>query len=228
MTLQLNKVHCMDCIEGMRLLSDNSVDLIVTDPPYGIDFQSSWRIGTERFDKIQGDNAINTEFLDDCYRVLKDTCAIYVFTRWDVYPQWLQAIQERNFIVKNCIVWDRMNHGLGDLEGAYAPIHDFCIFATKGRHILKGNRPKDILHFQRPSPETLLHPTQKPLALIQHLIGNSSEKGNIVLDPYMGSGTTALAAKVLGMDFIGFEINPDYVVLANKRLNQESLKKWFL
>ena len=217
----------MDCLEGLKQMEDNSVDLIVTDPPYGIDFQSSWRTETERFDKLKGDNSIDTTFLSECHRIMKDGSAVYLFTRWDVYPQWLEAIKEKGFQVKNLIVWDRVVHGLGDLEGAYGPCHDFCIFATKGRHILRGKRPIDVIRIQRPDPMKIKHPTQKPLELIKRLIKSSSDEGMVVCDPYMGSGTTALACKQTNRDFIGFEIEEKYVNVANKRLQQKTMRGFF-
>ena len=105
-----------DCLELMKNIPDGSVDLVLTDPPYGIDFQSNYR--KSKFNKIQNDSSISTEFLDECKRVLKDTGAIYCFTRWDVYPQWAEQISKR-FKIKNCIVWFKRGGGLGDLKKGY-------------------------------------------------------------------------------------------------------------
>jgi DNA modification methylase len=221
---ELNKIYCMDCLEGLKQIPDNSIDLIVTDPPYGIDFQSARRIEKERFDKIEGDKNIDTKFISECFRILKEGSAIYVFTRWDVNNEWMKAVKDSGFEVKNCIVWDRVIHGMGDLNGCYAPCYDLIIFATKGKHLLKGKRPKDIIKVQRVNAEKLLHPTQKPISLIKQIIENSSLCGDIILDLYNGSGTTTSAAKQLNRKFIGFEISPEYCKIAEQRLAQEVLK----
>jgi DNA modification methylase len=225
--LDPNRIYEGDCMAYMKLMPDKSVDLCITDPPYGINFQSSRKIETDRFAILEGDGEVNTAFLSEVYRLLKDGCAAYIFTRWDVYPQWLAAITSVGLEVKNCIIWDRVVHGLGDLEGSYAPQYDMIIFATKGRHILKGNRPKDVIKVQRIDAEKLLHPTQKPVGLIWQLLRASSSPGELVLDPYMGSGTTAVACKQLGRSFIGMEIDPTFCKVAENRLKQVNLSNFF-
>lgn len=216
----INKITCMDCLEGMKEIPDNSVDLVLTDPPYGINYQSAWRIDTKRFEKIIGDREIKIDFIKEAYRLLKDDTAMYVFTRWDVYPIWLKAIEKVGFKVKNIIVWDRVIHGIGDLNGRYAPQHDFIIFAVKGRPIFKNGRPKDLIRATRPNINKMVHPTEKPIKIIRQLIQNSSDENNAILDPFMGSGTTAVACKWLNRNFIGFEISQEYCDIAEKRLSK--------
>lgn len=214
----INKIHNADCLEFMKKLPDKSIDLVLTDPPYGIEFQSSWT-EIQRFEKLHNDDKIEIQWMTEAVRLLKEGGAMYCFSRWDVYPQWLQAIKDSGLIVKNCIVWDRMSHGMGDLNGCYAPQHDFIIFATKGRHLLKGHkRPKDIIRLCRPNPNDIVHPTQKPVELIKVLLQNSSEENDIVLDCFLGSGTTAVACKQLNRKFIGIEINPDYCKISEERI----------
>lgn len=116
-------------------------------------------------------------------------------------------------------------HGLGDLNGSYAPQYDIIIFATKGRHILKDGRPKDIIKVKRVEPEYLLHPTEKPLSLIKQLVSNSTKQGDTILDPFMGSGTTGVACQQLNRNFIGYEISPDYFKIAEKRINEAKAQK---
>ena len=141
---------------------------------------------------------------------------------------WLEAIKKAGFNVKNCIIWDRVVHGLGDLKGGYAPTYDMIIFATKERHILKGRRPKDVVRVKRVDADKLVHPTQKPIELIRQLIVNSSNKQDIVLDCYSGSGVVAVACKQLNRNFIGFEISKEYCDIAENRLKYvpERLDRW--
>jgi len=212
------QIYHGDCLEILPLLS--SVDLIITDPPYGIDFQSSRRIERCRLPKIKGDTGIDGRFIEVCFEKLKDTGSFYLFTRWDVYPEWLSLLP-KNARIRNCIIWDRVVHGMGDLKNTYAPTYDMILFAIKGKHNLRGKRPKDVIRSKRVDPEKLLHPAQKPIDVIYQLIQSSSDKGDIVLDPFMGSGTTLRAAKDLGRNAIGIEIEKKYCEIAIKRLQQE-------
>ncbi|MFZ5988258.1 MAG: DNA-methyltransferase [Bacillota bacterium] len=208
-------------------MPDKSVDLVLTDPPYGIDYQSARRIDTERFSKIDGDQEINHHFIEEAYRLLKEDCGMYIFTRWDVYPKWADKIQSAGFKIKNVIIWDRVIHGLGDLSGSYAPQHDFIIYAIKGKPILKNGRPKDIIRVKRPDVDKMIHPTEKPIKLIRELIVNSTNKGDVVLDCFLGSGTTAIACKQLNRRWVGFEISPEYCKIIEKRLSQKVMTEFF-
>jgi len=223
--MQQNRVIEGDCLEQLNVLAKDSVDLVVTDPPYGIDFQSAYRSKTERFDKIENDDKIDTSFIPKIKRVTKPNSGLYVFTRWDVYPEWLEAIKASGFEVKNCIVWDRKIHGMGDLKESYAPQHDFIIYATKGTVELNGKRPTDIISKQRVNPGDLEHPTEKPVSLIAELIKNSSDKGDLVLDPFAGSGSTLVAAEKFGRKYIGIEIAEKFVRLSRQRLKDSKSQK---
>jgi len=207
-----------NCLEKIKEIPNNSIDLVLTDSPYGIDFQSVWRIESKRFQKIQGDKKVFGDWIPECYRILKNGCAFYMFSRWDVYPKWIELIKRAGFKVKSLVVWDRVVHGLGDLNGAYAPCYDFCVFSVKGRHLLRHGRPKDIIRVKRVNAEKLVHPTEKPLTLIEKFLINSSDIGNTVFDPFMGSGTTGVTALKLGRRFVGIEINPKYFEIAKQRI----------
>jgi len=122
--MELNKIYNMDCLKGMKQLEDNSVDLIVTDPPYGINFQSNHR--KDKFDYIENDD--NLDFLDpfvkESYRVLKDNTHFYCFCRWDVYHRFYEVIS-KYFKIKNCLIVKRENTSMGDLEGSFAYFYAF-------------------------------------------------------------------------------------------------------
>jgi len=211
-----HNVYFEDCVEGMReRLDEDSVDCVITDPPYGIDFQSGHRYETETFDTIDADESVGDalqlyrEMCAEASRVLRDGRHFYAFTRWDVYPAFLHATAEF-FDVKNCIVWRKNNWGMGDLAGAYAPAHEFVIFATNGDgRPLQDGRPSDVLEHGQPHTEDYDHPTEKPLDLIAELLTNSTRERERVLDPFMGSGTTAVAAIQNDRDYIGFEVDAE-------------------
>jgi len=212
--------HC-DAAELLSGLSDESIDLIVTDPPYGIGYQSSHRYSSPQFDKIKDDTDPNYSILIDFYRVLKDDTALYLYTRWDVYPKWLEEINKVGFKVKNACIWHKGGGGMGDLVGAYAPEYEMCIYAVKGRHILRGKRLPDVWKLKKDAHVRYVHPTQKPVHAMELPILKSSDEGDLVLDPYSGSGTTGVACARSKRKFIGCDIEEKYVNLANKRINIE-------
>jgi len=212
-----HNVYFEDCVEGMQERLDNdSVDCVITDPPYGIDFQSDRRYESEDFDRIMADESVEDavqlyrEVCAEASRVLTDGAHFYTFTRWDVYPAFLAATEEY-FDVTNCLVWRKDNWGMGDLEGAYAPAHEFVIFATNGEQgrPLQNGRPPDVLEHGQPHTEDYDHPTQKPESLIVDLLKNSTQPTDTVCDPFIGSGTTAVAAIQNDRDYVGFEVDAD-------------------
>ena len=140
-SLPIDQIIEDDSYQVIKSLPNESVNLIVADVPYGINFQSARRIESERFDLIEGDNSIDGKWLQESYYVLKPNSSLYLFTRWDVYPQWFLELQKYNFEVKNLIVWDKVIHGLGDLDGGYAPQYELIVFCnTKGRETYSTGR----------------------------------------------------------------------------------------
>ena len=206
-----------DCLELMKNIPDGSVDLVLTDPPYGIDFQSNFR--KNKFNKIENDIAVNAEFIDECKRVLKDTGAFYCFTRWDVYPSWIEQISKR-FKVKNCIVWFKRGGGLGDLKKGYIYNHEFIIYCAEKNHRLNGKRRNDVFEFAKDAQSTYVHPTQKPISLLKEIIERSSNEGGVVLDCFMGSGSTGVACVNTNSQFIGIELDEGYFNIAKKRIEE--------
>ncbi len=217
----LDTVYHVDALALLAALPEASVDCVVTDPPYGVGTQVSARRSPEfRFDEIEGADYINKEWIPDAYRILKDGSALYAFAKWTNFGEWQDLISSAGFTVKNCIVWDKLQHGTGDLLGAYAPQHELVIFASKGRHYLNGKRMPDVIRYPKVQPGLLTHPYEKPIGLLEMFIEASSNPSAVILDPFMGSGTTAVAARNLGRRFIGCDLSADYVAIANKRLSQ--------
>ena len=219
----INRVTQGDCLELMKELPDGCVDLVVTDPPYGINFKSHNAMRGER--KIVNDNSLlYKEFigvvLPELYRVLKNGSACFVFGHWRSSPVLLPLL-EQLFTVKGCIVWDKVSRGLG---WHLSPQHEFIYLCHKG----KVNKPiktyTDIWKIPRVFCDKVhytLHPHQKPIKLLSKII--NIYPSDIILDPFAGSGTTLVAAKELGRQFIGFEIEQKYVDICNERLKQEVL-----
>ena len=204
-----------DCLERMKEIPDCSVDMILTDPPYGMEFQSNYR--KERHDKIKNDSSLEwlDDFISESYRIAAPNTAHYFFCSFHNIDKFKQAIEKR-FKVKNCLIWEKNNTSMGDLKGDFAPKVEFVIFAHKGRRLINGKRDPNIFKFKRTRNE--LHPTEKPVDMMEYLIEKFSDDGHIICDPFMGSGTTGVAAKNLSRKFIGIEMDENYFNIAKKRI----------
>ena len=197
-----------DLDQVAKLMNGEKADMVFTDPPYGMNFQSNFREKTPTFAKIENDDKI----LNIAPILLLNTKAntpIYLCTRWDVYPIWYNQINE-SFDIKNCIVWYKKGGGLGDLKNSYSPNHEFIIVGHNGKAELKGKRHSDVWEIARDGFNTYKHPTQKPTELSSFAIKNHSNKNNLVLDLFLGSGSTMVASRQLNRKCYGMELDPKY------------------
>ena len=207
-----------DCLEVMRSLPENSVDAVVTDPPYGIDYQSGRRYKLAKLPKIANDERPFVWWLYDAFRVLKDGGAILCFCRWDVQDAFRLAMEWAGFTIKSQVIWDRQIHGMGDLKAAFAPTHDVIWFGVKGRFEFPGKRPQSVIRIPRLSGQVLAHPNEKPVDLMRWCVESVTPKGGTVLDPFAGSGSTLVAAIEGGYRAIGIEVDPTYCEIIRKRM----------
>lgn len=212
-----------DCFNVLGEMTDGSVDLIVTDPPYGMDYDPDSRTGKGRFGKIIGDKNLAwlDDFVDEAFRVLKPDSAMFIFCSWHKVDIFKQSL-ERKFKVKNMLVWVKNVHGLGDLKGSFSPKHELCFYVQKGRVLNRGKRIPDVLNFAKIPSKELKHPAEKPVAMLDLMIRNSSDEGDLVLDPFMSSGTTGLACIKGGRRFMGVELDKGYFDIAVERLQNGS------
>ena len=206
-----------DCLERMKEIESGSVEMILTDPPYGMGFQSNWSKTGPRHKKIIGDEKVNGDFLSECYRVAGESAVLYLFSDWKNSHEWMLEIERHGFKIRSQVIWDRLHHGMGDLKGAHSPRHDVIWMATKGRPTFTGKRPCSVIQSKRPSPsEDFGHPTCKPVDLMEQLISPWPSKS--ILDPFIGSGSTGVAARNLGCKFIGIEMDDHYFDVAKGRI----------
>ncbi len=200
------------------------VDMILTDPPYLINYKTNYRINKKHdFCKaILNDN--NPELIKKnlpvLNKLLKDGGAIYMFCNSNHIDFFKQEF-EKYFKFKNILIWVKNNWTAGDLKGAYAKKTEFILFGSKGRHILNGKRNSDVLSFKRVVGKKQLHQNQKPVDLLEFLIKKSSNEGDTVLDCFMGSGSTGVACVNTNRNFIGIELDNDYFNIAKKRIGDE-------
>lgn len=206
-----------DCLELMKNIPDGSVDLVLTDPPYGMAFQSNHR--KEKYNEIQNDKSLEwlERYISECYRILRNNSAIYCFCSWHNVDVFKQAIEKR-FKMKNILIWEKNNTSMGDLKGSYAPKYEMIIFAHKGRKLLNGFRYADVIQANRTGNK--VHPTEKPVELLELFIKNSSNENEVVFDGFMGSGSTGVGCVNTGRKFIGIELYEGYFNIAKKRIEE--------
>jgi site-specific DNA-methyltransferase (adenine-specific) len=208
-----------DCLEAMdELIKEGvKVDLILTDPPYGINFKSNYR--KEKYKKIINDNApeVAELFISKMENIMKTKSTAFIFCSWHNVDNFVSAIKNNTKIkLKNIIIWEKNNTGMGDLKGSFAPKYEVILFATRGRVILNGTRDPDIVKFKRTGNK--FHPTEKPVDLLSYLIKKTTQEKATVFDPFMGSGSTGVACKRTGRNFIGIELDENYFNIAKERI----------
>jgi len=207
-----------DCLKYMDKMVEEGVkvDCILTDPPYGMNFQSNHR--KIKHGKIKNDKDLDwlDEFVEKAYQISNENTAHYVFCSFHNIDKFKQAFEKR-FKVKNILVWEKNNTSMGDLKADFAPKVEFILFLQKGRRFINGKREPNIFKFNRTGNK--LHPTQKPVDLLEYLIEKFTDKGDVIFDPFMGSGSTGVACINKGRNFIGCELDEDYYNIAKDRIS---------
>jgi len=242
-----NRIYNEDLFHGIDKIADNSVDLIVADPPYGLGKD----YGNDS-DKISPDKylAWSASWLEIVLPKLKETGSLYIFLTWRFSPEVFSFLKKK-MIMLNEIIWDRRVPSMGGSTRRFSSVHDTIGFFAKtkdyyfdldhvritydaetkkarSRSIFVGNKwlemgynPKDVWSISRLHRIYLgqfAHHTLKPLELIARMVLASCPKGGLVFDPFIGSGTTAVSAKQNGRNYVGFELNPAYCQMAESRL----------
>lgn len=230
--MELDIIYNRDCLEGLKELPDESVDLIVTDPPYRITSRGNCGNAGGMFKddltlqgKIFNNNDIDIEdYLPEFYRVLKQDSHCYIMCNNINLIHFLKVIDDSEFYFIKNLIWDKQNKIMGRL---YMGCYEYIIMLRKGggqRQINDCGTP-DLLSIpnvkSKDSNGNNIHDSQKPVALFQILIENSSNRGDVVLDTFMGSGTTALACIRSGRRYIGYEVDKKYYDLSLCRIDTE-------
>lgn len=178
----------VDASVFLASLPDESADLIVTDPPY--EFDRGGTLFREWFEMLP--DAAWPEIFAELYRALAADSHAYVFADRRIRPIFEAAADAAGFHVHQALIWDKGSIGPG--QGVWRPQHEFICFLSKGSRPGNSRSLGDVLRAPRPRG----YPTEKPLAVLRALIGQSSERGELVLDPFCGSGSTGMAARALG------------------------------
>lgn len=219
-----------DAISFLEKLPSNSVDLIVTDPAYS-GMNSKLQLGKGRivgnysekgkengkwFDEFEDSEENYTKFLTECKRVLKKSTG-HIYIMFDSYSLLsLGSIVRQYFDVKNLITWDKVNIGMGHY---FRRRHEYIIFATNGNtRKIKNRKFPDVWRFKRIHNSE--YPTQKPVEVFQAMIHASTEEGFTVCDPFLGSGSSAIAAIKNNCNFIGCDISDKSLDISKSRISE--------
>lgn len=221
-TLENHKLVCGDATDtgAYEAMLDGPADLIFTDPPYGMSYGGGRAAGATKKgakakahgmiinDDLTGDNLISLvrDSLATALTHCKPDVPLYACFTWRTYAQFEAALVELGRAVKACIVWDKKSIGLGNQE--YRPQHEF-IFYCAGKWF-GGRAESDVWTMRREAVQNYVHPTQKPVELIERALENSSKPGDLVIDCFGGSGSTLIAAERLGRHSRLVELDPKY------------------
>ena len=216
------KLYNDDCLNVLKDIGDNSIDLVVTDPPYEV-------ITGGRNGGVKGKpSGILTEnkqlmksipkadlWLNECFRVMKDGTHIYIMTNTLNLTNYLNIINDVGFKLHNLLVWNKNNT---TPNRWYMKNCEYVIFARKGFAKSINNPSSQTVHNFDNIIGNKQHPTEKPVDLMKLYVENSSQVGDTVLDPFMGVGSTGVACKELGRNFIGVELDKQYFHIAESRI----------
>ena len=226
-----HRVMCGDStsIDAVETLMDGAtVDMVFADPPYGMSYGGgrAGKIGStdgtvKKFGVILGDTktgddliALVRDALASAVAVSKSGSATYVCFPWRTYSEFEAAMEGCGLKVSACIVWDKKSVGLGNAN--YRPQHEF-IFYCKGGVWYGDKAQSDVWSLSRGATGNYVHPTQKPVELIERALGNSSKGGDTVLDPFGGGGSTLIACEKTGRHARLMELDPNYVDVIVRR-----------
>lgn len=230
--MEIDNIYNMDCLEGMKAIPDGTIDLIATDPPYKLTSRGSsgnmsgyWASDIAKQGKVFDHNDIDIEkYLPEFYRILKTDAHCYIMCNNYNLPHFFEVISKSDFHFVKLLVWDKQSkicgrYYMGQIE------HIFMLRKGKDKPI-NNCGCSDLLSFSNFNREkdgdgNNLHDSMKPIPLMQCLIENSTQEGETVLDPFMGSGTTALACIRSKRHYIGFEIDHKYYKVTLQRIDKE-------
>jgi len=208
--LELNKIYQGDCLEIMKQIDDNSVDLILTDPPYGINKEG-----------ILNDNNLDIYYnsLPNLFRILKEGCFFVTFVSIGRLPEFFN----NNPFDYRWMFIQYINNGM--VRGGIGFNRYLCVLIFQKGDAKITKPMQDVYEMSTSSQECAKreHPTQKDVNVVRRLIETFSKKGDLVIDPFCGSGTTLIASKQIERNYIGIELDKSYCEIVEQRTTQKGL-----
>jgi DNA modification methylase len=201
-----------DCLDVLPQLP--SVDLVLTDPPYGVTYASNYMVGKGARPITNDGTRLSLALYRSVLPMLKAEHVLW-FTRWDAWPD-VWATLGQHYPLRGLLVWDKGHPGMGDLNH-WGPSYEMIASAGSGKTL--GSRDQSVLRYNAPPPGSRLHPTEKPVDLLRYLIGKLGPR--TVLDPFAGSGSTLVAARLAGVPTaVGIESDERYCEIIANRMAQ--------
>lgn len=231
MTRVIQDIWNGDSIELCKRLKPN-VNCVITDPPFGVDNQSNQATtaaGKKWARKIANDESpevaikVFQAVMDVLLPKTVDNCDMYLFTAHQVIREWLEvadSLSRHGFARSAILIWNKDGPGMGDTD-SWGMGHEIVLFLKKGRRPSTDRRRSGVLSVPQVRPENLIHPHEKPLALLEYFIKHSTSRGDLIVDPFSGSGSTVRAAKQLGRSALGMELDKNNFDLAYKALHTQ-------
>ena len=248
MDISLNNIYNCDCIQGMNSVPKNKIDLVITDPPFAINFRAKKaNYNRKQSHVLEGYNEISPEnyydftleWMSQIHRILKESGSMYLFSGWNNLKEILMAIDDVGFHLVNHIIW-KYQFGVVT-KNKYVTSHYHCLYVCKNdkkrkffpfKRFSKNAKSKDghSLHYKDKEDVWEIKreywtgdkktPTKLPAEIIEKILFYSSKKNDVVFDPFLGSGQVAVVSKMHGRQFCGFEVVKDYYKFAKQRLDK--------
>jgi|TARA_X000001382_G_scaffold87956_1_gene62828 DNA modification methylase len=205
-----------DVTQVEKLMNGKKADMVFTDPPYGVNYQSNMRTKSQKFDVLENDNVFITEWINNLPLFSKGF--VFVWTSWKVLKQWIEFCEHIGEL-SNLIIWNKGGGGIGDLKKTFSTDFEVALVYHRGAEI-KGKRLGSVWSIGKDGSTKYLHPTQKPIELAAMAIENVSTINNLVLDLFLGSGSTMVAAHQLKRKCYGMELDPKYCQVIIDRMQK--------
>lgn len=208
-----------DCLNEMKNIPDESIDMVLTDPPYGMSLKPQRSTGKFYKKKIKNDDNLDwtEDFFKEMKRILKKDSACLLFCNHHCVSEFIYHAKQNGFEIKNLIVWDKGHFGMG---GNWRPVHELILIITNGRFVCKSKNLRSIIEFKKLHHSKMVHPTEKPIDLLEHLLVEPDYDPIVILDPFMGSGSTGVACLNNNRKFIGIELDENYFNIAKTRIEE--------
>ncbi|MHA1200833.1 MAG: DNA-methyltransferase, partial [Candidatus Heimdallarchaeaceae archaeon] len=218
-TFEVDKIHYNDCISGMRELPSESIDMLIADPPFGLNFgdmeplyNRDSTFVAEGYKDVQIENytSFTDKWISEIPRLLKDDAGVWIVSGWSNLIDILNSLRDNNLKLVNHIIW-KYQFGVFTRK-KFVTSHYHILFAVKNEKNYFFNKvehyPEDVWHFKRDYERGVKkNATKLPVDLVLRCIDFGSKPGDVIIDPFMGNGTSAVAAKGSYRHYIGFEVN---------------------
>jgi len=208
-----------DSDQVAKLMNGEKADMVFTDPPYGVSYQSNMRTKTDKFDILKNDDVFITEWINNL--PLFSNGFVFVWTSWKVISEWINFCKEIGEL-SNIVIWDKGGGGIGDLQKTFLTDYEVALVYNRGAKII-GKRIGSVWSVNKDGASQYLHPTQKPIELAAMAIQNILIQNKICLDLFLGSGSTMVAAHQLKRKCYGMELDEKYCqVIVDRMLKLDS------